>query len=188
MLTGPPGTGKTMIAKALANEKKCYFMAPTLADLKAEFVGQSSAKVKRIFAEARGNQPTILFIDEADTVFPSRDLNTSDRDSFGLDMVNQCLQEIDGAKTGTQKIFIVAATNRPMAVDSAIRSRLSGTPITIPLPDYNSRKQLFNKKLAPFTLDEMFFIDDVLSKSDGMSGRDIDNFVKIIKENYNINN
>lgn len=188
LLTGPPGTGKTMIAKALANEKKCYFMAPTLADLKAEFVGQSSAKVKRIFAEARGNQPTILFIDEADTVFPSRDLNTSDRDSFGLDMVNQCLQEIDGAKTGTQKIFIVAATNRPMAVDSAIRSRLSGTPITIPLPDYNSRKQLFNKKLAPFTLDEMFFIDDVLSKSDGMSGRDIDNFVKIIKENYNINN
>lgn len=188
LLTGPPGTGKTMLAKALATEKKCYFMAPTLADLKAEYVGQSSAKVKRIFAEARGNQPTILFIDEADTVFPSRDLNAMDRDSFGLDMVNQFLQEIDGAKTGTQKIFIIAATNRPMAIDSAIRSRLSGTPINIPLPDYDSRRRLFNIKLAPFTLDGKFFADDVLNKSDGMSGRDIDNITKIIKENNDIKN
>ena len=60
ILTGPPGTGKTMIAKALANRQKCYFMAPTLADLKGEYIGHSSAKVKRVFAEARGNAPTDL--------------------------------------------------------------------------------------------------------------------------------
>ncbi len=187
LLTGPPGTGKTMLAKALATEKKCYFMAPTLADLKAEYVGQTSAKVKRIFAEARGNQPTILFIDEADTVFPSRDLNSQDRDSFGLDMVNQFLQEMDGAKTGLQKIFTIAATNRPMAIDRAIRSRLSNDPILVPLPDYDSRRQLFNNKMAPFSLNGKSFADDILKKSDGMSGRDIDNVVKMIQEHFDVN-
>ena len=186
LLTGPPGTGKTMLAKALATEKKCYFMAPTLADLKGEYVGETSGKVKRIFAEARANQPTILFIDEADTVFPSRELNAQDRDSYGLDMVNQFLQELDGAKTGTQKIFTIAATNRPMAIDGAIRSRLSGTPIEIPLPDSDARRILFNKRLAPFSLDGKTFLHDVLKKSEGMSGRDIDSMVGAIKEVYDV--
>ena len=182
ILTGPPGTGKTMLAKALANRFNFYFMAPTLADLKGEYVGQSSAKVKRVFAEARGNQPTILFIDEADTVFPSRSLNSGDRDSFGLDMVNQFLQELDGAKTGKQKIFTIAATNRIEVVDPAIRSRLSGTPIEIPLPSFEMRGKMFNQKLKPFTLDNKPFRTFVLEKSENMSGRDIDNFVKKIKE------
>lgn len=182
ILTGPPGTGKTMIAKALANKYNFYFMSPTLADLKGEYVGQSSAKVKRIFAEARGNQPTILFIDEADTVFPSRSLNTGDRDSFGLDMVNQFLQELDGAKTGKQKIFTIAATNRIEVVDPAIRSRLSDTPIKIPLPSFEMREKMFNQKLKPFTLDNKPFRNFVLEKSENMSGRDIDNLTKKIKE------
>lgn len=70
----PPGTGKTLIAKLLAGEKQCYFLAPTLAELKVEYIGQSSAKIKRIFDRARANEPTIIFIDEADTVFLSRAL------------------------------------------------------------------------------------------------------------------
>ena len=157
ILTGPPGTGKTMIAKALANEKHCYFMAPTLSELKGEYIGHSCANVKRVFAEARGNQPTILFIDEADTVFPSRDLGGNDTDPYTLEMVNQFLQELDGAKTGKQKIFTIAATNRVEVVDGAIRSRLSGTPIQIPLPSKEVRRKLFNKKLSPFTLDKAPF-------------------------------
>ena len=185
ILTGPPGTGKTLIAKALANEIKCYFMSPTLADLKGEYIGQSSAKVKRIFAEARGNAPTILFIDEADTVFPSRSLGSVDKDSYTMDMVNQFLQEIDGAQTGKQKIFTIAATNRPEAIDSAVKSRLSKEPINIPLPPKEMRQLIFDDNLSMdndnFTLKGKYFEDKVLTKSENMSGRDISTFVKNLK-------
>lgn len=182
ILAGPPGTGKTMIAKALANEKHCYFMAPTLADMKGEYIGHSSAKVKRIFEEARGQQPTILFIDEADTIFPDRDGTVGgEGDVFARDMVNQFLVEVDGAKTGKQKIFIIAATNRIQVVDSAVRSRLNKDPIFIPLPDAGNRLALFNSYLHPFTLNGKSFQNDVIRRSENMSGRDIKNFTDSIK-------
>lgn len=185
IFSGPPGTGKTLIAKSLAGEKQCYFLAPTLAELKGEYVGQSSAKIKRVFDRARANEPTILFIDEADTVFPSRALGGSDSDSYAMDMVNQFLQEIDGAKTGLQKIFVIAATNRPESIDEAIKSRL-GQPEEIPLPTKEIRKLIFEDNLSEddvrFELTGKIFEEFLLNKSDKMSGRDIMNFVKILKE------
>ncbi|MFC1239042.1 AAA family ATPase [Treponema vincentii] len=183
IFTGPPGTGKTLIAKALANEKDCYFKAPTLSDLKGEFVGQTSGKVKRIFDELRASQPAILFIDEADTIFPARDLAGSTSDSFNLDMVNQFLVEIDGANTGKQKIFVIAATNRPEILDSAIKSRL-GTDIPFKLPEKLQRMDIFEKKLAKYkqTFKNKPFADEIADKTENMSGRDIDNFVKSLAE------
>lgn len=191
IFSGSPGTGKTLIAKSLAGEKQCYFLAPTLAELKGEFVGQSSAKIKRIFDRARANEPTILFIDEADTVFPSRALGGGDSDSYAMDMVNQFLQEIDGAKTGLQKIFVIAATNRPEAIDEAIKSRL-GQPEEIPLPTKEIRKLIFEDNLSEgdvrFELTGKIFEEFLLNKSDKMSGRDITNFVKILKETAKLRN
>lgn len=183
ILTGPPGTGKTFLAKALAVEKNCFFMAPTLSELKGEFVGQTSGKIKRIFEQARANQPTILFIDEADTVFVERGLNSASNDSFNLDMVNQFLVEIDGLTSGKQKIFIIAASNRVHTIDSAIRSRLSD-PIVIPLPAKEQRKALFDVKLKKhkFSFIGKSFTEEITEKTANMSGRDIDNFVKILLE------
>lgn len=183
ILTGPPGTGKTHLVKALANEKNCFFMAPTLSDLKGEYVGQTSAKVRRIFDQARANQPTIMFIDEADTIFPDRNLAGSTSDSFGLDMVNQFLVEIDGMTTGKQKIFIIAATNRVEVLDSAIKSRLSNA-IHIGLPDKIMRTELFHMKLQnhKFLFKEKHFSDEIATKTENMSGRDIDNFIKKLNE------
>ena len=185
IFSGPPGTGKTLIAKSLASEKQCYFLAPTLAELKGEYIGQSSAKIKRVFDRARANEPTILFIDEADTVFPSRALSGGDSDSYAKDMVNQFLQEIDGAKTGLQKIFVIAATNRPESVDEAIKSRL-GQPEEIPLPTKEMRKLIFEDNLSEndvrFELTGKIFEEFLLNKSDKMSGRDITNFVKMLKD------
>lgn len=179
IFTGPPGTGKTFLAKALASEKNCFFMAPTLSDLKGEFVGETSGKVKRIFDQARANQPTILFIDEADTIFADRNLAGSTSDSFNLDMVNQFLVEIDGMTSGNQKIFIIAATNRIGFLDSAVRSRLSD-PIEIPLPNKLERKELFHVKLQKhdFVFHGKSFAEEIAEKTANMSGRDIDNFVK----------
>lgn len=183
ILTGPPGTGKTQIVKALANEKNCYFMAPTLSDLKGEFVGQTSAKVKKIFDEARANAPTIMFIDEADTVFPDRNLGGGASDSFNLDMVNQFLQEIEGMTSGKEKIFVIAATNRPNIIDAAIQSRLTER-IPVSLPSAENRIHIFNKKLERynFTLNGKDYLNEIQSKTMNMSGRDIENFVKKLNE------
>jgi len=187
ILTGPPGTGKTFLVKAIANERNCYFISPSLADLKGEYVGHTSAKVKRIFEKARANEPAILFIDEADTIFTSRnDAGGIGSDSFNLDMVNQFLVEIDGMTTGKQKVFVIAATNRVEAIDSAIKSRLSET-ITIGLPGFEERKEIFHKKLLKynFSFREKSFQYEICKKTENMSGRDIDNFVKKLYEIVN---
>lgn len=183
ILTGPPGTGKTLIVKALSNEYNMYFMSPKLSDLKGEYVGQSSGKVKRIFDEARANAPTIMFIDEADTVFPSRGLGSGMSDSYNLDMVNQFLQEIDGMTSGKEKIFVIAATNRVNIIDEAIQSRLTER-IPIGLPNAENRMKIFNKKLEKynFSFDGKKYYNEIQEKSINMSGRDIENFVKLLNE------
>jgi len=183
ILTGPPGTGKTQIVKALANEYNTYFLAPKLSELKGEYVGQTSGKVKRIFDEARANAPTIMFIDEADTVFPSRNLGSGMSDSYNLDMVNQFLQEIDGMTSGKEKIFVIAATNRVNIIDEAIQSRLTER-IHIGLPSAGNRMRIFNKKLEKygFSFDGKKYYNEIQAKTVNMSGRDIDNFVKMLNE------
>ena len=178
ILYGPPGTGKTYIAKAIAHEYNMNFMAPALADLKGEYIGQTSGKVKRVFEEARVNSPTVIFLDEIDTIFPKR--GGIDSDSYLTDMVNQFLVEIDGAKTGKQEIFIIGATNRLEVIDTAIRSRLSNE-FLISLPNTVNRELMFDKQFSNFKLSQQKWKSDFIKRTEGMSGRDIDNFAKNIK-------
>lgn len=184
VFTGPPGTGKTYIAKAIANEEKVYFMCPKLSDLKGQFVGQSAPKIKALFEEARLNEPTLIFLDELDTLFPVRD--SDDGDSYTKDITNEFLQQLDGVNTGTQKIFVLGATNRIESIDPAVKSRL-GNPLEIPLPKDEEIIDHFKVNLKDILSKEFWnnlspkFIENLKERSEGMSGRDIKDFSQNLK-------
>lgn len=185
LLYGPPGTGKTMIAKAMATEEKLYFLAPKLSELKGEYVGQSAPKVKALFEEARANEPTLIFLDEVDTLFPARD--HGDGDSYTKDMVNEFLQQLDGVDTGEQRIIVLAATNREYMIDPAVKSRL-GDAIKISLPEEKEIVRMYNNNFKDEFEDDFINIltqknkDELKRKSTGMSGRDIKNICESIKK------
>lgn len=176
LLEGPPGTGKTQIARTLANESGLPFLAATTADLKASFIGQSGQKVKDLFNRARGNAPCILFLDEIDLVAGSRDGNNTD--SFQNDIVGQLLQEMDGIKANAGHVFILAATNRRAVIDNAVLSRLE-EKLEIPAPNELARKRilltLLKTKTICFELEEC--CNEMAKKSDGLTGRDLKSWV-----------
>ena len=133
-------TGTADIARTLANESGLPFLAASTADFKAGFIGQSGQKVREMFERARGRAPCILFIDEIDAIAPARGGGGDDQAT--TEIVNQLLQEMDGVKASDRHIFVLAATNRPEAIDDAVRSRLKDT-IEIPNPDREQREKLF---------------------------------------------
>ncbi|MGA8093393.1 MAG: AAA family ATPase [Steroidobacteraceae bacterium] len=177
LLYGPPGTGKTQIARTLANESGLAFIAAATADLKSGFTGQSVQKVRELFDRARGRAPCILFIDEIDAVAPARGGGGSD--TFTVEIVNQLLQEMDGIKSTDRHVYVLAATNRPEAVDEAVRSRLKDL-IEIPNPDAEQRQQLFRlflgKLKTDFDADQM--AAELARRTNNIGGRAISGIVE----------
>src|SRR5262249_14603580 len=119
---GPPGCGKTQIAKTLSAEAGLHFVALSTSDCKAMWIGWSADRLATVFKEAREKQPSLIFIDELDAVCPPRGAYA---DAISQEFTAQLLQEIDGLLSETQAIFLVAATNRRDQVDSAILSRFA---------------------------------------------------------------
>lgn len=170
LLKGPPGTGKTTIARILANEAKCNFFAITPAEVNQMYVGESEKRVRDLFAKARANPPAIIFIDEIDALLPIRQGGVAIHSDK---VVNQFLQEMDGL-TVNSHVFIVGATNRPDMIDPALRrgGRLS-REIDIPIPDAAARKQLFTLCTKTAVLAPDVNLDEMVEKTEGYAGADI---------------
>ena len=140
LMYGPPGCGKTLIAKATAQEAQATFVHVKSSDLKSKFVGESERNIAELFTQAREKQPTILFFDEFEALGRMR----SDSPVHEQNMVAQLLVEMDGMDTKDQQILLLAATNEPWAIDTALlREGRFGNTIFVPPPDIESRAQIF---------------------------------------------
>jgi SpoVK/Ycf46/Vps4 family AAA+-type ATPase len=177
LLTGSPGTGKTQIARTLANESGLGFLAATTADVKANFLGQSGNRVKQLFERARANTPVILFLDELDIIAPAR---TGGNDALTDEIVGQLLQELDGIQSRDSEVFLLAATNHAEQIDRAVLSRFQER-LAIPLPDLHGRERLLTvllqKKRLSFSLEEGSRTLAAMSEGKGMSGRDLKSWI-----------
>ena len=170
LLKGPPGTGKTTIARVLADEARCRFFSISAADINRMFVGESEKRVRALFEDARANAPSIIFIDEIDSLLPSRQGGVAIHSDK---VVTQFLQEMDGM-TPNHRVFVVGATNRPDMLDHALRrgGRLS-REIEIPLPDLDEREQLLALFLKNVRLAPDVDVARIAADTPGWSGADL---------------
>ncbi|HET8938119.1 MAG TPA: AAA family ATPase, partial [Polyangiales bacterium] len=145
LLYGPPGCGKTMMARAIANECDASFNAIGISDILTMWVGQSERNLAAIFDKARAEAPAVLFFDELDALAFSRSKANSD---YTRTLVNEFLSQLDGFKGRNEKVLILAATNMPWDVDDAMkRPGRFDRQIFVPPPDAEARAEMFRIKL-----------------------------------------
>ncbi len=174
LLFGPPGTGKTMIVRALANEISYRLYYVNTSELLSKWYGESEKNVAELFADARKNAPCIIMFDEIDIIGKSR---SSSSDDVTPRVLSVLLQEIDGAANSKKPIMIIGTTNIPHALDPALlRPGRFDKIIYIPLPDYNSRKSIFRVHIKKYPAGEIDF-DKLAKKTDRFSGADIKNVI-----------
>lgn len=170
LLHGPPGTGKTLLAKAVANEASANFTSIAGPEIMSKFYGQSEERLRQIFQEAEKNAPSIIFIDELDSIAPSREEVTGEVERR---IVAQLLSLMDGLKSRGQ-VVIIGATNRIEAIDLALRrpGRFD-REITIKIPDKNGRKEILQIHTRNMPLIEDVNLERWGEITHGYSGADI---------------
>ena len=176
LLFGPPGTGKTLIGKCIASQSKSTFFSISASSLTSKWIGEGEKMVRALFAVARVYQPSVIFIDEIDSLLTQRS-DTEHESSRRLK--TEFLVQLDGAATGEEdRMLIVGATNRPHELDEAARRRLVKR-LYVPLPEVQARKEIINNLLLtiPHNLTEAD-VNDVAERSKGYSGADMCNLCK----------
>jgi transitional endoplasmic reticulum ATPase len=170
---GPPGCGKTLLAKAIANECQANFISVKGPELLTMWFGESEANVREIFDKARQSAPCVLFFDELDSIANQRGSSSGDAGGAADRVLNQLLTEMDGM--GSKKtVFIIGATNRPDIIDSALmRPGRLDQLIYIPLPDEGSRLSIFKANLRKSPLAPDVDVETLARFTNGFSGADI---------------
>lgn len=176
LLSGQPGTGKTLLARAIAGEAKVPFFAASGSDFSGIIVGLGVAKIKEIFDVAKRNAPCILFIDEIDAIGQRRSThsyNDQDREQT----LNQLLIEMDGFANDTG-VIVIGATNRADMLDPALlRPGRFDRQVYIELPDMSGRRDILNLYAQRVKIDETVNLQDVARGTTGFSGADLENLL-----------
>merc|ERR1712157_54805 len=170
LLYGPPGSGKTLIARAVANETGAFFFLINGPEIMSKMAGEAEGNLRRAFEEAEKNAPAIIFIDEIDSIAPKRDKTSGEVEKR---VVSQMLTLMDGIK-GRGQVVVIAATNRPNSIDAALRrfGRFD-RELDIGVPDDNGRLEILrihtkNMKLAPDVK-----LEDISANTHGFVGADL---------------
>ncbi|MCS7144799.1 MAG: CDC48 family AAA ATPase [Archaeoglobaceae archaeon] len=175
LLHGPPGTGKTLIAKAVANEVDAHFISISGPEIMSKYYGESEQRLREIFEEAKQNAPSIIFIDEIDSIAPKREEVTGEVERR---VVAQLLALMDGLESRGQ-VIVIAATNRPDAIDPALRrpGRFD-REIEIGVPDRDGRKEILEIHTRKMPLAEDVNLDDLADITNGFVGADLEALCK----------
>ena len=170
---GPPGCGKTLLAKAVANECQANFISIKGPELLTMWFGESEANVRDVFAKARGAAPCVLFFDELDSIAQQRGGNSGDGGGAGDRVMNQLLTEMDGV--GSKKnVFVIGATNRPDIIDTALmRPGRLDQLIYIPMPDYESRLSILTAVLRKTPVHKDVDLQYLATQTDKFTGADL---------------
>jgi cell division protease FtsH len=176
LLVGQPGTGKTLLAKAVAGEAKVPFFSLSGSDFVEMFVGVGASRVRDLFKQAKEKSPAIIFIDEIDAIGRARGKsNMTGSNDERENTLNQLLTEMDGFGTNTN-VIVLAATNRADVLDKALmRAGRFDRQIYVDLPDVRERKEIFAVHIAPLKTTKTLDIDFLSKQTPGFSGADIAN-------------
>ncbi len=176
LLVGLPGTGKTLLAKAVAGEANVPFFSLSGSDFVEMFVGVGASRVRDLFKQAKEKSPSIIFIDEIDAIGRARGKNNmSGSNDERENTLNQLLTEMDGFGSDSN-VIVLAATNRADVLDKALmRAGRFDRQIYIDLPDVRERKEIFEVHLRPLKVDEKLDTDFLSKQTPGFSGADIAN-------------
>jgi transitional endoplasmic reticulum ATPase len=169
LLHGPPGTGKTTIAKVIATQVSASFYELSAADVLSKWVGESEQKVAKLFTKARANRPSVIFIDEIEGLLRRRTADSSS--PWEQRVVGQFLRELDGLRGG-EGVLLIGATNRLDIIDDAIVDRRL-TPIQVGLPDLAARERLLRLLCRDVSVAKDVDLRRLAAATDGMSGADL---------------
>jgi len=178
LLVGEPGTGKTLLARAVAGEASCPFFSVSGSDFIEVFVGVGAARVRDLFAQAKKNAPCIVFIDEIDAVGRQRGSGLGGGNDEREQTLNQLLTEMDGFEVNEEPIIVLAATNRADVLDKALlRPGRFDRRIEVPMPDLKSREEILQVHLKKIKAASSIDVAKLARGIPGFTGADIGNLV-----------